>query len=142
MGLLLVFLTLCACGSSDESSPYMDASMPQIDAGADASTDESQSCDDAVELEQNVNASGGVFFEYKDGKKSLLVPSIDFNHMNLYDMTDYIQGISQFVGKNSCFGQKRIKLLNMAKQIEVFNTLRKNLSRIYKCFFKCSKYKG
>lgn len=37
------------------------------------------------------------FFEYKDGKKRLLVPTIDFNHLNLYDMSDYIQGISQFV---------------------------------------------
>ena len=37
------------------------------------------------------------FFEYKNGKKVLLVPSIDFNHMNLYDMNDYIQSISQFV---------------------------------------------
>ena len=37
------------------------------------------------------------FFEYKDGKKRLLVPNIDFNHLNLYDMADYIQSISQFV---------------------------------------------
>lgn len=37
------------------------------------------------------------FFEYKDGRKRLLVPSIDFNHMNLYDMNDYVQGIGQFV---------------------------------------------
>jgi len=37
------------------------------------------------------------FFEYKDGKKVLMVPNIDFNHMNLYDMNDYVQSISQFV---------------------------------------------
>ena len=37
------------------------------------------------------------FFEYKDGRKKLLVPTIDFNHLNLYDMSDYIQSISQFV---------------------------------------------
>ncbi len=38
------------------------------------------------------------FFEYKDGEKRLVVPTIDFNHMNLYDMNDYIQNISNFVG--------------------------------------------
>jgi hypothetical protein len=38
------------------------------------------------------------FFEYKDGEKRLLVPSIDFNHMNLYDMADFITSVSQFVG--------------------------------------------
>ena len=26
-----------------------------------------------------------------------MVPNIDFNHMNLYDMNDYVQSISQFV---------------------------------------------
>jgi len=38
------------------------------------------------------------FFEYKDGEKRLLVPSIDFNHMNLYDMADFITSIGTFVG--------------------------------------------
>jgi hypothetical protein len=38
------------------------------------------------------------FFEYKDGEKILQVPNVDFNHMNLYDMNDYIQSISNFVG--------------------------------------------
>lgn len=38
------------------------------------------------------------FFEYKDGEKRLVVPSVDFNHMNLYDMADFITSIGQFVG--------------------------------------------
>ncbi len=38
------------------------------------------------------------FFEFKDGEKVLQVPNVDFNHMNLYDMNDYIQSISGFVG--------------------------------------------
>jgi hypothetical protein len=38
------------------------------------------------------------FFEYRDGEKRLLVPSIDFNHMNLYDMADFITSIGTFVG--------------------------------------------
>lgn len=37
------------------------------------------------------------FFEYKDGEKVLMVPTVDFNHMNLYDMGDYIQSVSSFV---------------------------------------------
>lgn len=37
------------------------------------------------------------FFEYKNGEKVLQVPTIDFNHMNLYDTNEYIQTISQFV---------------------------------------------
>lgn len=40
------------------------------------------------------------FFEYKDGEKVLQVPTIDFNHMNLYDTNEYIQTISQFVTGN------------------------------------------
>jgi hypothetical protein len=38
------------------------------------------------------------FFEFKDGEKILQVPNVDFNHMNLYDMNDYIQSIAGFVG--------------------------------------------
>lgn len=38
------------------------------------------------------------FFVYKDGQKVLQVPMVDFNHMNLYDMNDYIQSISALVG--------------------------------------------
>ena len=38
------------------------------------------------------------FFEYKDGVKKLLVPQIDFNHMNLYDVSDYVNSINTFVG--------------------------------------------
>lgn len=38
------------------------------------------------------------FFEYKDGVKKLLVPQIDFNHMNLYDVSDYVNSINTYVG--------------------------------------------
>jgi len=58
------------------------------------------------------------FFEYKDGKKSLLVPSIDFNHMNLYDMTDYIQGISQFVGNKQVSLQTLHRSLGLSYEEE------------------------
>lgn len=51
------------------------------------------------------------FFEYEDGEKKLIVPTIDFNHMNLYDMNDYIQAISQFVG------QKQISIQTLYRSI-------------------------
>lgn len=38
------------------------------------------------------------FFEYKDGVKKLLVPQIDFNHMNLYDVSDYVNSLNSYVG--------------------------------------------
>jgi hypothetical protein len=38
------------------------------------------------------------FFVYKGGKKVLQVPVVDFNHMNLYDMNDYVQNIANLVG--------------------------------------------
>ena len=38
------------------------------------------------------------FFEYKNGEKTLQVPTIDFNHMNLYDLSDYINAINTYVG--------------------------------------------
>ena len=38
------------------------------------------------------------FFEYENGEKKLQVPTIDFNHMNLYDLSDYINAINTYVG--------------------------------------------
>jgi hypothetical protein len=38
------------------------------------------------------------FYDYEDGNNVLQVPNVDFNHMNLYDMNDYISSISNFVG--------------------------------------------
>lgn len=37
------------------------------------------------------------FFEYEDGEKRLVIPQVDFNHMNLYDVMDYVQNLSNFV---------------------------------------------
>ena len=38
------------------------------------------------------------FYEYKNGEKRLIVPEIEWNHMNLYDLQDYIGNISSLVG--------------------------------------------
>ncbi len=58
------------------------------------------------------------FFEYKDGEKRLIVPSIDFNHMNLYDMSDYIQSISNFVGNKQVSLQTLHRSLGLSYEEE------------------------
>jgi hypothetical protein len=35
------------------------------------------------------------FYEYVEGDKVLVVPEVDWNHMSLFDMSDYIQNLSQ-----------------------------------------------
>lgn len=37
------------------------------------------------------------FFEYQNGEKRLIVPNVEFNHMNLWDMADYVNTIGTFV---------------------------------------------
>ncbi len=51
------------------------------------------------------------FFEYVDGEKRLEIPSIDFNHMNLYDMNDYISSLGNYVG------QKQISLQSLYRSL-------------------------
>lgn len=58
------------------------------------------------------------FFEYKDGEKRLLVPSIDFNHMNLYDMADFIQSVGQFVGNKQVSLQTLHRSLGLSYEEE------------------------
>jgi hypothetical protein len=35
------------------------------------------------------------FYEYKDGEKQLIIPSIEWNHMSLFDTTDYVNVLVQ-----------------------------------------------
>jgi len=37
------------------------------------------------------------FYSYKDGRKQLIVPEIEWNQMNLYDLQDYVANISSLV---------------------------------------------
>ena len=39
------------------------------------------------------------FWERKGGEKKLIIPDIEWNHMSLFDLNDYIQQISQLVGE-------------------------------------------
>ena len=58
------------------------------------------------------------FFEYKDGEKRLQVPKIDFNHMNLYDMSDYVSSIGQFVGNKQVSLQTLYRSLGLSYEEE------------------------
>lgn len=39
------------------------------------------------------------FYERKDGEKVLIVPDVEWNHMSLFDMGDYIQNLSQLLSQ-------------------------------------------
>lgn len=58
------------------------------------------------------------FFEYKDGKKVLMVPKIDFNHMNLYDVSDYVSSLSNFVGNKQVSLQTLHRSLGLSYEEE------------------------
>lgn len=58
------------------------------------------------------------FFQYKNGEKRLLVPTVDFNHMNLYDMQDYINSISNFVGNKQVSLQTLHRSLGLSYEEE------------------------
>lgn len=58
------------------------------------------------------------FFEYEDGEKRLIVPNVDFNHMNLYDMNDYIQNIANFVGSKQISKHTLYRTLGLSYEEE------------------------
>ena len=58
------------------------------------------------------------FFEYVDGEKRLQVPVIDFNHMNLYDLSDYISAISTYVGSKQISVQTLCRSLGLTYEEE------------------------
>jgi len=53
------------------------------------------------------------FYDYEDGKKVLLVPDIDWNHMSLFDMGDYIQNISQLASGE----QKKVSVQTLYRSL-------------------------
>ena len=58
------------------------------------------------------------FFEYVDGEKRLQVPVIDFNHMNLYDLSDYINAINTYVGNKQISVQTLCRSLGLSYEEE------------------------
>ena len=53
------------------------------------------------------------FYEYKGGEKKLIVPEIEWNQMNLYDLQDYIGNISNLVGAKQASVQTLYKSLGL-----------------------------
>ncbi len=51
------------------------------------------------------------FWEYKDGKKKLIVPEIEWNQMNLYDLQDYIGNITGLLS------QKQVSLQTVYRSL-------------------------
>lgn len=39
------------------------------------------------------------FWDYEDDRKKLIIPNVEWNHMSLFDLTDYIQQLSGLVGE-------------------------------------------
>lgn len=58
------------------------------------------------------------FFEYVDGEKRLQVPVIDFNHMNLYDLSDYVNAINTYVGSKQISVQTLCRSLGLSYEEE------------------------
>ncbi len=54
------------------------------------------------------------FFTFDTGEQTLEVPTVDFNHMNLYDMNDYIQGIGNFVANKQISIQTLYRTLGLS----------------------------
>jgi hypothetical protein len=58
------------------------------------------------------------FFEYKNGEKRLMVPQIDFNHMNLYDVGEYVNSITPFVSNKQVSLQTVYRSLGLSYEEE------------------------
>lgn len=55
------------------------------------------------------------FYEYIEGEKVLIVPEIDWNHMSLFDMSDYISNLSQLAQGEGM--QKKVSLQTLYRSL-------------------------
>ena len=58
------------------------------------------------------------FYEYKNKEKHLIVPEVEWNHMNLYDLQDYISNITGMVSAGQASVQTLYKSLGLNYQDE------------------------
>lgn len=56
------------------------------------------------------------FYEVRNGKKVLIVPEIDWNHMSLFDMSDYIQNLLNLAGTGDP-AQKRVSTQTLYRSL-------------------------
>jgi hypothetical protein len=57
------------------------------------------------------------FYEYKDKKKVLIVPEIDWNHMSMFDLFDYIGQLNTLLGQEP--GKNRISIQTMYRSLGI-----------------------
>lgn len=55
------------------------------------------------------------FYEYVEGEKTLIVPEVDWNHMSLFDMSDYINNLAQLSQGEGV--QKRVSLETLYRSL-------------------------
>jgi len=48
------------------------------------------------------------FYEYEEGEKKLIIPEIDWNHMSLFDTTDYVNVLVQLSGEQKKVSQQTL----------------------------------
>jgi len=48
------------------------------------------------------------FYEYEEGEKKLIIPEIDWNHMSLFDTSDYVNVLVQLSGEQKKVSQQTL----------------------------------
>lgn len=57
------------------------------------------------------------FYEYEEGEKTLIVPNIDWNHMSLFDMNDYIQNVLNLAQGSGQPGTSKVSLQTVYRSL-------------------------
>ena len=57
------------------------------------------------------------FYEYKDGKKTLIIPEIDWNHMSLFDAGDYINILKELTSSSGEGQLPRVSMHTMYRSL-------------------------
>ena len=72
------------------------------------------------------------FYDYKDNEKVLIVPEVEWNHMSLFDMGDYIQNISQLISQEprKVSLQTLYKSLGLEYEDEIRKIKRENVDQV------------
>lgn len=53
------------------------------------------------------------FYEYIDGEKTLIIPDVDWNHMSLFDLNEYVQNLINLTGEQG----KRVSLHTLYRSL-------------------------
>ena len=72
------------------------------------------------------------FYEYKDGEKKLIVPEIEWNQMNLYDLQDYIANITGLVSAKQASLQTLYRSLGLNYEEERVKMRQESIHNVIK----------